>query len=155
MPVRTYCWDAGIFITILKGEQRSSSDMAGLREVQDMISREQARIITSALAIGEVLNHPQSHNARPKFDALFKRRSFFMVDTTGPIWAKIASVREAVGAAGRRIQVGDAAYIATAIEYKADALHTFDEDHLIPLSGLSCVDGLIICKPHGEQTVLL
>lgn len=154
MPGKIYCWDSGIFISILKGEQRNQEEMSGLREMMDLVDRGEVRIITSAVAKGEVLNHPSSADARSRFDALFQRKTFFMVETTGPIWEKIASIREATKAYGRRIEIADAAYIATAIAHRAEALHTFDEHDLIPLSGLECVDRLVICRPHGEQTSL-
>jgi predicted nucleic acid-binding protein len=91
---------------------------------------------------------------RERFNALFKTPSFFRADTNQAIWERAAAIREAGVQDGRRIKTPDAVHIATAIEYRVDALHTFD-GKLLKLSGKDYVEGLKICTPHAEQMLLL
>lgn len=62
-------------------------------------------------------------------------------------------IREQVLDSGLNLSTEDASYIATAIAYRADSLHSFDSHHL-RLNGHPAVNGLVICKPKGQQTLL-
>jgi predicted nucleic acid-binding protein len=149
-----FCWESGIFIAILTGEQRPPEELSGLREVMELVERNVATVVVSASATGEVLNRNDDPTVRERFNALFKTPSFFRADTNQAIWERAAAIREAGVQDGRRIKTPDAVHIATAIEYRVDALHTFD-GKLLKLSGKDYVEGLKICTPHAEQMLLL
>lgn len=149
MPSNLFCWDSVAFINLFNGGvDRTPDEISGIREVIDMVDRRKARIVTSETVIGEVLE------AARDLEQLLSRPQFLKVSPSGPIITKVRDVRSATRAAGVHTpKFADATYIATAILYRVDAFHTFD-DRLISLSGLSCVDGIKICKPRGEQTTL-
>ena len=112
-----------------------------------MVERRQATIITSEVVISEVLEDAA------KLEELMKRPEYFMVTPGAPIQRKVRDIRTAAREIGRTPKTPDATFIATALLYKAEALHTFDGP-VLGLSGLTCVDGLTICKPSGDQTTL-
>jgi hypothetical protein len=66
--------------------------------------------------------------------------------------------RTIVGGPG--LSTPDSVHLATAILYRVDEFHTFDERDkpgslgLIPLSGDAAGHSLVICKPRVEQFVL-
>ena len=118
------------------------------------MDRKQAKIITSAMASAEVIGPRGDDRVRVAFDLLFQHPNFIRIDPTGPMFARVGELREAVrNETGRSLKTPDAMFVVTALEYRADALHSFD-DHLLGLSGLPCVSGLVICMPHGSQTTL-
>lgn len=149
MPSRLFCWDSVTFTNLFnRGIHRTPEEISGIREVMDMVDRQQARIITSETAVGEVLE------AAADLELLLKRPQFMQVSPSGPIIQKVREIRTASRNAGVHTpKFADATFLATAILYRADALHTFD-DKVLGLCGLPCVDRLTICKPHGEQTTL-
>lgn len=148
MPSKLFCWDSVTFIAVLNGgTHRSQDEVSGLREVVDMVERKQARIVTSEMILAEVLENAE------RLERLMKRPEYFMVSAAGPILRRVRELRDAARASGRSLKTPDATYVATALAYKAEALHTFDGG-LLGLSGLPCVDGLCISKPSGDQTTL-
>jgi len=149
MPSRLFCWDAVTFTNFFNGGiDRTPEEISGIHEVMDMVDRHQARIVTSETVVGEVLE------AAADLELLLKRPQFMKVSPSGPIITKVKDIRTATRAAVVHTpKFADATFIATAILYRAEALHTFD-DRILRLSGLPSVDGLMICKPRGEQTML-
>lgn len=149
MSSRLFCWDSVAFINLFNGGQhRTPEEISGLHEVMDMVDRHQARIVTSETVVAEVLD------AASALELLLKRPQFMKVSPAGPIIKKVQEIRVATRNDGVHVpRFADATFIATAILYKAEALHTFD-GKLLSLSGLPSVDGLLICKPRGEQTML-
>lgn len=148
MPSRLYCWDSVTFIAVLNGGiHRTREEISGLREVIDMVERRQARILTSELILAEVLDNAG------QLERLMKRPEYFMVSASGPILRRVRELREAARREGRSLKTPDATYIATALAYRVEALHTFD-GQLLGLSRSPLIDGLQICKPSGEQTNL-
>jgi predicted nucleic acid-binding protein len=153
MPRPKYCWDSCVFISLLTGEPRPEADRIGLFEVVDLVDRDQATIITSALVRTEVLDRTPNSVVRASLDGLFRRPTFVVMDLSGPIADRAGAIRQRVIDEGGSVRTPDAIFIATAIAHRADALHTFD-DRLLRLSGSAHVEGLTICKPHAVQTVL-
>ena len=153
MPIPKYCWDAGLFIAWLTDEQRTPDEIAGLREVADLADRGQAIICTSALSIAEVLGDGTQPEIRKAFDDLFKRPHFQRIPANDAIFRLASDIRIASRSDGRVIRTADATYIATAIAYRLDELHTFD-DKLLNVSGRACAQGLTIIKPRASQTIL-
>ncbi len=77
-----------------------------------------------------------------------------MHDLTRPVLTKAGEIRRALHDAGRHnITPPDSHFVATALLYGADALHTFD-DTLLRLSRDPLIERLTICKPRAEQTIL-
>lgn len=153
MPTPKYCWDSCVFIAILSGEERTPEEKAALLEVVDAADRGAVIIVTSAMARAEVLEDVQQPRVRELFDALFRRPNFLMMDVSAAIAERAGEIRQRARASGRRIESADAAFIATALAHRVDAFHTLD-DRLLNLDGSVHVDGLHICKPSGEQTIL-
>ena len=153
MPKPKYCWDSCIFVTILTGEERSPEELQGLNEVIDLVDRRRALIITSSIVRTEVLDDIDDPKVRQGLDALFRRSSFLTVDVNNAISDKAGELRNRARAANRRLRVPDAIFVATALTHRVDALHTFD-DQLLGWSQQTEVDGLLICRPGAEQTIL-
>ena len=148
-----FCWDSSVFIALLTAEPRSEEDVAGLSEVIDLVDRREVTVITSSLIRSEVLDDATDPDLRRRLEDLFRRPSCVMVDVNRAISDKAGSLRSACRESGRRLRTPDAVFIATALLHRVDALHSFDDDHL-SLSRRPEVDGLLICKPHGTQTIL-
>ncbi len=153
MPRNRYCWDSSVFIALLTGEERPEEEKAGLLEVADLVERGEAIIVTSSLVRAEVLGDSSTPTVRSALDALFRRPQFVSLDVNATIGERAARLRESLRREGRRLASADAIFVATALAFLADALHTFD-DRLLHLSGSPLVDALVICKPQGTQTVL-
>jgi predicted nucleic acid-binding protein len=153
MPRTKYGWDAGIFIALLTGERRPPGEMEGLREVVDAVGRGGIVIVTSAMATTEVLGDRDDPTVRNAFESLFRRPDHVMVDISPQILELARDIRVARGREGGRLKASDALYVATAVTYRCDALHAFDGG-ILALDGKPYVNGLSICKPRGDQTVL-
>ena len=156
MPKVKFCWDACIFIAHLKGEQRSADETAGLHEVLELVLTKQAAILTSSLISSEVLNRAADQlMARTRLKEMLNRPGFAVIDANTAVSDKAGDLRERVNESslGLNLKRNDAIYVATAILYKVDALHTFDPV-LLALDRHSLVEGLTIAKPHGVQTTL-
>lgn len=111
-------------------------------------------VFTSTLARTEVIGDRHDSVLRNAFKSLFDRPSFVMMDNSSAIADIAGDLRVAVReATGRRLRSPDATYIATALTVGVDALHSFDDD-MLGLDGLSCVQGLPIKKPKGNQMTL-
>lgn len=147
MPQAKYYWDAGLFIALLTNEQRRDpSDMPGLFEIVDLADAEEAIIVTSANTFGEVLDRPGHQPIRDQLRSLFQRPNFVLVEPNVTIIEKAADYREEF-----RLRLPDATHLATAVLYRVDEMHTFDEDDLIPLSGRASLNNLRIRKPSAPQ----
>jgi predicted nucleic acid-binding protein len=154
MPKLKFAWESTIFITHLTGEERTPEEISGLREIVDMVDQHRATIVTSTLVHGEVFSRGVDQTVEEALTALFKKPSFVQLSASPEIMHKVGQIRRAVLDQGLTIKTPDATFIATALAARVEALHSFDERHLLRLSGLPAVDGLIICKPHGTQTLL-
>ena len=153
MPSLKACWDACVFISILKGEVRSPDEMNGLREMMDLVDRKQATLITSALVEAEVIGLVDQLDVQQRLEAIFERPNIVQVAASNEVFRKAGALRRAAQQAGRSVKTPDSIYIATALLHSADVLHTFDQK-LLALDGSVVVDGLPITTPRGEQTIL-
>jgi predicted nucleic acid-binding protein len=157
---QTYYWDTCLFLAWIKDEQRPSGEMDGVREVIERSKRREARIITSVLTAVEVLHSRLPVGMDRLFDGLMKRINRIGID------AKVASLAHdirdhymarAAEFGGKTLSTPDAIHLATAILYRADEFHTFDNDGsakslgLIPLSGNVGGHRLTICKPQARN----
>lgn len=151
-----YYWDTCLFLAWLKDEERRTGDMDGVRELVERSRRREVRIMTSVLTSVEVL----ASKIPVGFDTLFvnflKRINRVSVDIKVAAVAHdlrdFYSTRQAEFG-NKTLSTPDAIYLATAILYRADEFHTFDEHGsgknlgLIPLSGNAAGNRLTICKP--------
>jgi hypothetical protein len=144
-----FCWDSVAFINFFNGgKDRTPEEISGILEVMELVDRSAATIITCETVIGEVLD------AAADLEKLLKRPQFMQISPSGPVIEKVRDLRQSARDASVHVpKFADATFIATAILYRASALHTFD-DRLLGLSGHTTVEGLKICKPRGVQTLL-
>jgi predicted nucleic acid-binding protein len=157
-----YYWDACIFLAWLQDERpprRKPGEMEGLAEIVDEVERGDAVVVTSALTQTEVLSADFTEEQKTRFDRAFQRPSCVVVNVDQRIARLASEIRDRFRGEGKRIQTPDAVHMASALIVGADALHTFD-DKLLGLDGqvLSATPvsrTLCICKPSGQQTVLV
>ncbi len=146
-----YYWDSSCFIALLLGaaDTRTNAELAGLREVAALADAGEAYIITSGLTTAEVLNRQDDQTIRDRFRLIFERKHYRQIESNQTIYEKAADLRTQYKA--NKLKAPDATHLATAVLYHVDEMHTFDEDHLIALSGHQGIGGLKICKPSAIQ----
>lgn len=149
-----YYWDANIFLAWLKNERRKAGEMEGVAEIVWMVDRNQAVIVTSVVSKSEVLQSSLPLPVQKLFGQIFQRPNLVLVDFSDRIADLAGTIRDFYMQQGKKVKLGDAQHLATAIAYQVDEFHTFDEDDLIPLSGNVAGHKLIICKPKGTQGIL-
>lgn len=147
-----YYWDTCLFLAWLKDENRGSGEMAGVREVIDKHRKRDVRLMTSVLTSVEVLSGKIPAGMDTLFSGLLKRLTRVSMDT------KIAALAHDLrnhyaNNGGTKLKTPDAIHLATAILFRADEFHTFD-DALIALSGNVAGHRLIICKPIARNPEL-
>jgi predicted nucleic acid-binding protein len=155
-----YYWDTCLFLAWIKDEQRPSGEMDGVREIIDRSKRRQVKIVTSVLTSVEVLQSRLPVGMANLFSGLTKRITRLGMDT------KVASLAHdirdyytvrATEFGGKTLSTPDAIHLATAIIYRVDEFHTFDNESsskslgLLPLSGNVGGHGLTICKPQARN----
>ena len=128
--------------------------MQGLAEVVSMIDKKEAILITSVVSRTEVLESTLTTKNRGAFDELFKRTNCKLVDLNAPISELAHNIREYYRQQGKKLKTPDCQHLGTAIIYKCDELHTFDEGDMLPLNGNIAGHNLVICKPKGKQMVM-
>lgn len=153
MPSRKFCWDTSVFIAMLAPQFTSEEERAGISEVVALADSGQVIIVTSTIAMAEVLGEVVADPIRERFEALFQRPNFVLQDANPSITQHAGTIRVRGRAEGRRIHTPDATFIATALAHRVEAFHTLDEK-LLKLSASSLVDGLVISRPHGTQMLL-
>jgi predicted nucleic acid-binding protein len=156
----TYYWDTCLFLAWLNDEQRKAGEMDGVREIIARHRRREVRLVTSVLTQVEVLESRIPVGVETQFQGLLKRMTRLSMDT------KVASLAHdlrdhytsaAAATGGKTISVPDAIHLSTAIHYRVDEFHTFDENGnsrylgLIPLSGNVGGHNLTICKPVAKS----
>ena len=153
-----YYWDTCLFLAWINDEQRKTGEMDGVREMAARHKRREIKIMTSVVTQVEVLQCKLPAGVDHLFIDFLKRLIKTSVDS------KIAGIahdiRDFYSAqahvnGGRTLSTPDAIHLATAIFYRADAFHTFDENGsskslgLLPLSGNVAGHKLTICKPEA------
>ena len=143
----------------IKDEERESGEMAGVREAVERVSRRDARIITSVITQIEVL----SSHIPVGMDDLLKKlmRRIEQVSVDIKVAGLAHDVRDHYArAGGKTVSTPDSIHFATAILYRANEFHTFDQKGssrslgLLPLFGNVGGHKLIICKPEAKQPQL-
>ena len=148
MTIEKIYWDSDCFLGFLQAEVGKVEKCEGVLERAD---RGEVLIITSALAIAEVLwmrNGPKLPKEKADFLSRFFRRSIFrVVDVTRKI---SESAQWHVWDSG--IKPKDAIHVATAIHYGVSALETFDTA-LIGKSGVVGSPLLLIRQPQAASQI--
>ena len=158
-----YYWDTCLFLAWIKDEERKSGEMAGVREVVERAKRREVKLITSVLTLVEVLEARLPVGMDSLFKDMMKRVTRISMDI------KCASVAhdlrnyyelKKTEHGGKILSLPDAIHLATAILYRVNEFHTFDNDGdkktlgLIPLSDNVGGNRLIICKPQAKNPEL-
>src|SRR5580704_15328612 len=128
-----FYWDTCLFLAWLKDESRRAGEMDGVREIIDRTKRREVKLMTSVLTFVEVLNAKIPVGVDTLFNDLMKRINRVSMDSKCAGLAHDIRNYYAVRAAqsgGKIIATPDAIHLATAILYRADEFHTFDDDLL-------------------------
>jgi predicted nucleic acid-binding protein len=157
-----YYWDTCIWISWIMGENRPNREMDGVAEVVETVMKNKARIIVSDYLTAEMISGKWSKEAAQKFDDLFKRKNVKKVPISPNVTVLTQELRnhyEQLG--GKNLSAGDAIHLATAILYRVDQFHTFDDGQrdrknrsLLELNGSVAGRPLLICKPPATQFML-
>ena len=150
--VPRYVFDSGMFISLIKNEVPRGSEVV---ELLKQAQEGKIEVLYSYGALPEI-RHPSPLSAQGApmkqvdIEALFEHEEIQMVAVEREIGAK---ARRILINAPKGMSVTDAILVATAIIYDANALFTYDMEHLIKHDGRW--DGLKICYPYGQwQTPL-
>lgn len=155
-----YYWDTCLFLAWIKDEERPSGEMDGAREVIDRFKRREVKMVTSVLTSVEALQSKLPVGMDTLFTGLMKRVTRIGIDSK--IAALAHDIRDhymkrAGEFDGKTLSTPDAIHLATAILYRVNEFHTFDEKGsrkslgLIPLSGNVGGHKLTICKPQAKN----
>lgn len=146
-----FYWDSCLFLAWLKDEDRKQGEMDGVRDIIQRMKRRDAKIMTSVLTTVEVLSTKIPAGMDTLFRDLIKRLNRQSMDIRVATIAH--DLRNHYVIAGRSLKSPDAIHLATAILYRADEFHTFD-DQLLSLSGNVGGHKLIVCKPETRAPEL-
>lgn len=158
-----YYWDTCMFLAWINDEERKTGEMDGVREVVERVKRREVKVMTSALTLVEVLSAKLPVGFDTLFQNFMRRIDRVNVDTKVATLAHDIRNHYATRSAefgGKNLSTPDAIHLATAIFYRADEFHTFDEGGsgkslgLIPLSGDVGGHRLTICKPEARHPTL-
>jgi predicted nucleic acid-binding protein len=158
-----YYWDTCLFLAWINDEQRKSGEMDGVREVIQRAKRREVRLLTSVLTSVEVLDAKLPVGLETLFYGLIKRVNRVGMDSKCAGLAhdlRNFYVSKASQYGGKTLSTPDAIHLATAILYRADEFHTFDNDGsskslgLLPLSDNVGGHRLKICKPEARNPTL-
>jgi predicted nucleic acid-binding protein len=146
-----YYWDTCLFLAWLKDETRKSGEMDGVRDIIQRMKRRDVKLMTSVLTIVEVLETKIPVGIDSAFKDLLKRMNRQSVDIR--VAALASDLRNHYAKNNQNLKAPDAVHLATAIHYRADEFHTFD-DRLLSFSGNVGDHRLIICKPETKAPQL-
>lgn len=151
-----YCWDTSVILAWLCEDESYPLDDIDLvvREV-DRGAKAAASLLFSVTTVTELLEIIPGADAIKLFEQFCERRNVRVANIDLAIASKARSIRIAAQATRRKLKTPDAQVVATAINYRADVLHTFDKK-LLTLSGSEVVDGLQIVTPRpwsGHQSL--
>jgi predicted nucleic acid-binding protein len=137
--------------------------MSGVREIVERAKRREAIIMTSVITQTEILQSQLPAGMERLLTGFMRRIQCKSVDMK---IAKFAHdlrdyyVQRKTENNGKTLATPDALHLATAILYRAEAFHTFDESNgrnslgLIPLSENVAGHRIKICKPEAKNPEL-
>lgn len=140
-----YSWDTNVIVAWFKGEE--DKPLNDIELVFREIEAKKADLVVSIVTYTEVLAFGEMAQAADNYREFLKRPNVLQVNVDPAVAKKATEIREACKVAGRKcLKMPDATVAATAVLYKANVLHTFD-DTLLGLSRTAIVNGLLIEKP--------
>lgn len=151
-----YCWDSCVFISLLTGSGRTDEELDNLRKLEALSDAGSITIFTPAITLVEVLSCKLTDEQEKSFRALLQRSNVYPVSVTMRISGIAREIRNHYRMQELEIAVPDAIHLATAIQYSATALHTYDgcgkrarsTDLLKLAAPLIGKYSLRICKPE-------
>ena len=152
MPSRYY-WDSSVFLAWIMDEADvwGPEKMGALAGVVAEIDAGNAVLVTSTLALVEVLAGDVGDEQKARYELLFSRPNIQLIDVTPPVAERAGDLRRFCRQNGIRCpKAEDAVHLATAISLGVDALHALDDD-------LTALDGRLpqpcppICAPSVRQ----
>lgn len=151
---RRFYWDAAIFIAWLQDEKRPTpGEREGIAELAQLVDRDQAVLVTSAITRIEVLNSRLATEQQNTLDEVLRRRRNVQVVACDPRVAdKSHQIRDHYLQVGRSVKTPDAIHLATAIIYEVDVLYSLD-GKLLALDGDVAGHRLRIEAPRGDRTL--
>lgn len=120
-----YCWDACVFISLLT-KDRTAEELEKLCALEQLSDNGGCVIYTAAITIVEVLASKLTPEQEEMFQSLLQRSNVTAVSVTPRIAVRAREIRDYYQTRGIKIAVPDSIHLATAIHYKATALHTYD-----------------------------
>ena len=154
-------WDACVFLSWLKNENRPGTEMADLASVVEEIEKNNFHLITSVTTKIEVLPKRSGEDVMTEFNNLFKKRNVDAIIIDERIANKASEIREyyieeSKRTKNRALGFADTLHLATAIIREASVFHTFDDGKsnnrgLLELNGNVAGHPLKIEKPHTWQ----
>lgn len=129
----------------LDGEE--TAPLGHIAAVVDEIDSKAANLIVSMEIYKEVLEAKRSKRKMQRFRKFLSRSNILVVDTTFVVADKAQVIRSNGVRAKRSIKSPDATFMAAAILFNADMLHTLDAG-MLSLDGSPIVDGLAIKTPQ-------
>lgn len=154
-----YCWDSCVFISLLTGAGRTPEDLAKLRELERLSDNGEITIFTPSITLIEVLECYLTADQETLFQDVLKRSRVYMTSVSHRVAQRAREIRNHYREQGLEIAVPDAIHLATAIQYEATALHTYDgcgkrsrkTDLLRLATPLIGKYDLTICKPEPPR----
>jgi len=122
----TYCWDSNVFISLLTKVGRTDDELEKLAALERLSDNGGCVIFTAAITIVEVLACKMTSEQEELFQALLLRSNVTAVSITPRIAGIAREIRDYYVSRGIKLRVPDSIHLATAIQYKAQALHTYD-----------------------------
>lgn len=156
----TYCWDTNVIISLITQKGRTPEELSGLNDVLNLIVKKKANLIISTICDIELLPSKMSKDERKKLHDFLKHRNIMKVPTSEPITELATEIRDYYSKKSEKLSVPDCINLATAIIYKVDEFHTYDEGRKSKDIGLLSLNGnvanhvLKICKPSLAQLSL-
>lgn len=143
-----YCWDTNILVAWLREE--ATAPLGDIELVVSEIDAGAAILLMPVIAYSEVLEAYYTPAQISRFRQFLERSNVEVANITKPIAEKAGQIRNRglTAKPKRSIKTPDATFIATAIVYKANVLHTLEEGGWAAFSGSDMVDGLKISKPR-------
>lgn len=154
-------WDSSIFIAWLKNEQRPPGEMDGVLECVYHVKSKKVKLITSTLTRTEVFEANLTNEVREMYSKLLSRRNVQLIDADLRVTELARKLREYYKDQSKidglpTLTTADAIHLATAVHFKVDEFHTFDDGKkggrsLLSLNGNVAGYQLTILKPPVSQ----
>jgi predicted nucleic acid-binding protein len=121
-----YCWDSCVFISLLTKTDRTEEELEKLCAVERLSDNGGCIIFTAAITLVEVLACMLTPEQENMFQDLLQRSNVTAVSITPRIATKAREIRDYYQTRGIKLAVPDSIHLATAIQFNATALHTYD-----------------------------